>query len=151
MESLGRDSKSMTEMINTWDIKSMTLEELQEYFVKLGEKAFRAKQVYQWMHEKLASSYDEMSNISKDLREKLQSQGEYTKLNMVQVQESAKKLSDEFRSAVPELPWRELRALRNVIVHQYDEIEPFALYESATRDAAVLLTQLTPYVEAIED
>ena len=67
------------------------------------------------------------------------------------VQESAKKLSDEFRSAVPELPWRELRALRNVIVHQYDEIEPFALYESATRDAAVLLTQLTPYVEAIED
>ena len=58
MESLGRDSKSMTEMINTRDIKSMTLEELQEYFVKLGEKAFRAKQVYQWMHEKLASSYD---------------------------------------------------------------------------------------------
>ena len=72
-------------------------------------------------------------------------------MDMVQVQESAKKLSDEFRSAVPELPWRELRALRNVIVHQYDKIEPFALYESATRDAAVLLTQLTPYVEAIED
>lgn len=72
-------------------------------------------------------------------------------MDMVQVQESAKKLSDEFRSAVPELPWRELLALRNVIVHQYDEIEPFALYESATRDAAVLLTQLTPYVEAIED
>ena len=72
-------------------------------------------------------------------------------MDMVQVQESAKKLSDEFRSAVPELPWRELRALRNVIVRQYDEIEPFALYESATRDAAVLLTQLTPYVEAIED
>ena len=101
MESLGRDSKSMTEMINTWDIKSMTLEELQEYFVKLGEKAFRAKQVYQWMHEKLASSYDEMSNISKDLREKLQSQGEYTKLNMVQVQESA---IDGTRKYLFELP-----------------------------------------------
>ena len=101
MESLGRDSKSMTEMINTWDIKSMTLEELQEYFVKLGEKAFRAKQVYQWMHEKLASGYDEMSNISKDLREKLQSQGEYTKLNMVQVQESA---IDGTRKYLFELP-----------------------------------------------
>ena len=91
----------MTEMINTWDIKSMTLEELQEYFFKLGEKAFRAKQVYQWMHEKLASSYDEMSNISKDLREKLQSQGEYTKLNMVQVQESA---IDGTRKYLFELP-----------------------------------------------
>ena len=54
------------------DLKSMTLEELQAYFVKLGEKAFRAKQVYQWMHEKLASDYEEMSNLSKDLREKLQ-------------------------------------------------------------------------------
>ena len=83
------------------DIKSMTLEELQEYFISLGEKSFRAKQVYQWMHEKLASGYDEMSNLSKDLREKLQKQGEYTKLNMVQVQESA---IDGTRKYLFELP-----------------------------------------------
>ena len=59
----------MIEQINRIDIKSMTLEELQNRFVELGEKAFRAKQMYQWMHEKLASGYDEMSNLSKDLRE----------------------------------------------------------------------------------
>ena len=76
----------MTEQKNKTDIKSMTLEELQSRFVELGEKAFRAKQVYQWMHEKLAVSFEEMSNLSKDLREKLQSQEEIIKLNIVQIQ-----------------------------------------------------------------
>lgn len=83
------------------DIKSMTLEELQTYFIELGEKPFRAKQVYQWMHEKLVRSFDDMSNLSKDLREKLQSQGELTNLNMVQVQESA---IDGTRKYLFELP-----------------------------------------------
>lgn len=83
------------------DIKSMTLEELQTYFIELGEKSFRAKQVYQWMHEKLVRSFDDMSNLSKDLREKLQSQGELTNLNMVQVQESA---IDGTRKYLFELP-----------------------------------------------
>ncbi len=78
----------MTEELRTWDIKSMTLEELQEYFVSLGEKAFRAKQVYQWMHEKLARSYDEMTNVSKALKEKLQENFSYTSLQMVTYQES---------------------------------------------------------------
>ena len=79
----------MTEKKSTWDLKSMTPEELQERLSELGEKAFRAKQIYQWMHEKLVSDYDEMSNLSKELREKLKEQEEFVKLNMVQVQESA--------------------------------------------------------------
>ena len=61
----------MTEKKSTWDLKSMTPEELQERLSQMGEKAFRAKQVYQWIHEKLVSDYDEMSNLSKELREKL--------------------------------------------------------------------------------
>ena len=40
------------------DLKSMTLEELTEFVKELGEKPFRAKQLYQWMHEKLAASLD---------------------------------------------------------------------------------------------
>ena len=43
------------------DIKSLTLEELKEYLKSMGEKPFRAGQIYQWMHEKLAASYDEMT------------------------------------------------------------------------------------------
>ena len=38
------------------DIKSMTQEELRAFLVSLGEKPFRTAQIYQWMHEKLASS-----------------------------------------------------------------------------------------------
>lgn len=45
------------------DIKSMTQEELRAFLVSLGEKPFRTAQIYQWMHEKLASSFDDMTNL----------------------------------------------------------------------------------------
>ena len=52
------------------DIKSMTLAELTQELLDLGEAKFRAKQVYTWMHRG-ARSFDEMSNLSKDLRARL--------------------------------------------------------------------------------
>lgn len=70
------------------DIKSLTLSEVTEELNNLGEKAFRAKQLYQWMHEKLARSYDEMTNVSKALKEKLQENFSFTSLQMVTYQES---------------------------------------------------------------
>lgn len=54
------------------DIKSLTLDELTEEIKKIGEKAFRAKQIYDWMHVKLAGSFQDMNNLSKELREKLE-------------------------------------------------------------------------------
>ena len=53
------------------NIKSMTLPEMQEALKALGQPALRAKQVYTWLH-KGVGSYDEMTNLSKDLRQKLQ-------------------------------------------------------------------------------
>ena len=54
------------------DIKSMTLSELEVFITEvLGEKKFRAKQIYEWMHVRLVDSFDEMTNLSKDLRKKL--------------------------------------------------------------------------------
>ena len=53
------------------DIKSQTLEELKNTVLELGEKPFRAKQLYEWMHVKLADDFDEMTNLSKDMRKKL--------------------------------------------------------------------------------
>lgn len=53
------------------DIRSFTLEELKVEMEALGEKAFRAKQVYEWIHVKLVDSFEEMTNLSKGLREKL--------------------------------------------------------------------------------
>ncbi|MFQ9827630.1 MAG: 23S rRNA (adenine(2503)-C(2))-methyltransferase RlmN [Oscillospiraceae bacterium] len=54
------------------DIKSMTLAELQDAFAALGEPKFRAKQVFAWLHRG-AVSFEAMTNLSKPLREKLDS------------------------------------------------------------------------------
>ena len=56
------------------DVRSLTLEALEKIFVESGEKAFRAKQVYNWLWEKSAADFDQMSNISKELRQKLKEQ-----------------------------------------------------------------------------
>ena len=53
------------------DIKSQTLEELKNTVLELGEKPFRAKQLYEWMHVKLADDFDYITNLSKDFRQKL--------------------------------------------------------------------------------
>ena len=63
------------------DIKSLYLEELEEELGQLGEKSFRAKQIYQWVHQKLAADFEDMSNLSKALREKLRQQYTLTALN----------------------------------------------------------------------
>ncbi|MBN2601442.1 MAG: 23S rRNA (adenine(2503)-C(2))-methyltransferase RlmN [Candidatus Marinimicrobia bacterium] len=52
-------------------IKGLTLNELETWMAKIGEKPFRARQVYQWMYKKNVRSFDEMLNLSKGLREKL--------------------------------------------------------------------------------
>lgn len=70
------------------DIKSLSLDELKTEVVKLGEKPYRAKQLYEWMHVKLARSYGEMTNLPKDLREKLSEDYEYISLKEVTVQTS---------------------------------------------------------------
>ena len=53
------------------DIKSMTTDELKELMVQLGEKPFRAKQIYSWLHEHLVTSYVEMANLPMSLKQKL--------------------------------------------------------------------------------
>src|SRR5699024_2012442 len=70
------------------DIKSMTVSQLRDLMVHLGDKPFRAKQIYGWMHGKLAASYDEMTNLPKSLREKLKTEYPLTVLEPVDVQVS---------------------------------------------------------------
>lgn len=70
------------------DVKSLNQKELENLFVSLGEKPFRARQVYHWMHVSQAASFDEMSNISKSLREKLKECCELTVLRQKLVQRS---------------------------------------------------------------
>ena len=70
------------------DIKSLNYDELADYIVSIGEKKFRAAQLYSWLHEKLACSYDEMTNISDKLKKVLKENTLYTCLEPVRVQES---------------------------------------------------------------
>jgi 23S rRNA (adenine2503-C2)-methyltransferase len=88
-------------MENKIDCKSMNLEELTNLFADWGEKPFRAKQVYQWLHEKQAEHFDEMTNLSKALRAKLEEKCSLTVLQQVQVQISKQ---DGTRKYLFELP-----------------------------------------------
>ena len=68
------------------DIKSMNLAELTEFVASIGEKAFRAKQLYQWLHVKQVYAFDDMTNLSKAFREKLDEVSFITDLKQEQVQ-----------------------------------------------------------------
>ncbi len=70
------------------DIKSLNLKELTSFMEELGEKPFRAKQVYKWLHVKQVSSFEEMTNISKAMIEKLSEQAELIAVRKEEVQES---------------------------------------------------------------
>ncbi len=54
------------------DIRALSLTELEAYFSSIGEKPFRARQVYDWLWNKNSHSLSEMTNLSKSLREKLE-------------------------------------------------------------------------------
>ena len=71
------------------DIKSLTKTELESEFANKGLPKFRAGQVYDWMHVKLARSWDNMTNLSKDLRKSLSEEYDYTSLSIERLQESA--------------------------------------------------------------
>ncbi|MBR9936047.1 23S rRNA (adenine(2503)-C(2))-methyltransferase RlmN [Oscillospiraceae bacterium Marseille-Q3528] len=70
------------------DIRSMTLEELKEAMRALGEKPFRAKQIYEWLHVRLVDDFDEMTNLSRALREKLRENYALWPLQALRVQTS---------------------------------------------------------------
>lgn len=62
------------------ELTTLTMEELEEYCLHIGEKKFRAKQIFKWIH-KGVKSFDEMTNLSVDLRNKLKEKAKIT--NMV--------------------------------------------------------------------
>ena len=68
------------------DIKSMNMSELTEYIISLGEKKFRAKQIYEWIHVKHVESFDEMTNISKKFIQTLKENARLITLQKEEVQ-----------------------------------------------------------------
>lgn len=54
------------------NLYGLTKEELEQYFVSIGEKKFKATQVFEWLYQKRATTIEEFSNIKKEVREQLQ-------------------------------------------------------------------------------
>ena len=71
------------------DLRTLSLSELQDYFLSLGEKPFRAKQVYDWLWSKNLHSIEEMTNLSKDLRDKISTDFLIKPISVDQLQRSS--------------------------------------------------------------
>ena len=78
------------------DICSLNYEEIQEEMKRIGEKAFRGRQIYEWLHVKLADDFSQMTNLSKSLREKLEAHYEIPKLYVAAHQISRKDPTEKF-------------------------------------------------------
>ncbi len=72
-------------MIN---LNEYTLEELEKYIDELGEKKFHAKQIFKWLHREKVSNIDDMTDISKSLRDKLKQNTYILSLNILEAQKS---------------------------------------------------------------
>jgi 23S rRNA (adenine2503-C2)-methyltransferase len=70
------------------DIRSLSLEQLTSALVLMGERPFRAKQVYEWLWKKGARNFDEMTNISLSLREQLKTQFSFPVMTLDKQQRS---------------------------------------------------------------
>ena len=71
------------------DIRLLSKEEILAWFLSIGEKKFRANQVYEWLWQKGATSFEEMTNLSKNLREKLSDHFVINAIQEDQVQKSS--------------------------------------------------------------
>ncbi|MEX2574371.1 MAG: 23S rRNA (adenine(2503)-C(2))-methyltransferase RlmN [Balneolaceae bacterium] len=83
-----RESISHTENDDKTDLKSLTREELKRFCTDLELQSYRADQLFQWLYQKGASGFDEMTNLSKDLRMKLQETARVKKLKIYKQQTS---------------------------------------------------------------
>ncbi len=84
------------------DIKSMNKEELEQFLRTLGQPAFRAKQLYQWMHQKLAGEFSQMSNLSRQLQQQLEEQCDLVVLRKVDVRISQIDGTRKYLFALPD-------------------------------------------------
>lgn len=59
--------------------------------------------------------------------------------------EAGRRISETFRKQHPEIPWKDIVGLRNVISHQYDKIDYPRIYDAVTRELPALIQKLTPF------
>ncbi len=65
--------------------------------------------------------------------------------------EASNRVSDELKKRFSELPWRKMRAMRNILIHMYDELELEIVWETASKDIPKLIRQLEKIIALLED
>src|ERR671938_9234 len=75
--------------MNKVNVKDLSPEELKEFVIKLGEKPYRAHQIGKWVYKKGVSSFNEMTDLSKDFRRLLNESAMISNINLVQEQISS--------------------------------------------------------------
>ena len=83
-------------------LKSLTLPELASYLTTLGEKPYRAKQIYEWLHKKQATDFAQMTNLSKELRARLHQHTRLTILTPIEIQTSRLDGTKKYLFALPD-------------------------------------------------
>ncbi|WP_435368046.1 23S rRNA (adenine(2503)-C(2))-methyltransferase RlmN [Neobacillus niacini] len=89
MEQLNTTENNTTLEMKKTSIYSLQLHELKEWLTNNGEKPFRAEQIYDWLYKKRISSFEDMNNLSKSLRDKLSDNFQITTLKTVIKQSSS--------------------------------------------------------------
>lgn len=87
----------MVETSSKRDIRKLKLDELKVFFAEHGEKPFRAQQVYEWLWNKSAKSFDQMTNLSVGLRDKLK---EHFVINHIKVDKMQRSEDGTIKNAV---------------------------------------------------
>ncbi|MBR1884650.1 MAG: 23S rRNA (adenine(2503)-C(2))-methyltransferase RlmN [Clostridia bacterium] len=88
--------------LNKINLNEFTIEELEKYIEGLGEKKFHAKQIFKWIHREKIAEIDEMTDISKSLREKLKEETYILSLKILKVQCSKKDETKKFLIKLPD-------------------------------------------------
>lgn len=87
----------MVEATSKRDIRKLKLDELKQFFIERGEKPFRAQQVYEWLWNKSAKDFDQMTNLSVGLRDMLK---ENFAINHIQVDRMQRSADGTIKNAV---------------------------------------------------
>jgi 23S rRNA (adenine2503-C2)-methyltransferase len=89
LEQLNTTENNTTLDIKKTSIYSLQVQEIKEWLTNNGEKPFRAEQIYDWLYKKRISSFEDMNNLSKSLRDKLSENFQITTLKTVIKQSSS--------------------------------------------------------------
>lgn len=81
---------------NKIQLKGLTLKELQEYFISIGEKKYRAEQLFNWLYNHIVLNADDIKNFPKELREKINETCELKTLTLTDKQSSIKTSTQKF-------------------------------------------------------